>query len=544
MGTPDLSKLSALVVDDFSSFRSTIMGMLNKIGIKQIDEASRGQEAIKFCKERKFDLVLCDYNLGTGRNGQHLLEELRFRKWITRKTLFFMVTAEASKEMVLSAYDCEPDDYLMKPLNLRVLEQRITRLVAQREVLLPASNLLDQGAVDDAIASLESVVQQPGRHLHVAQKLLGEQYLAVGDWQKAERLYATVSGNRKLDWVMLGRAKVEELKGDNEAAKGILEQLIADSRLYLPAYDELVSIHANENDFESLQEELIRVTDLSPKSILRQRKLAQIAEENGDIGRTLKASMEAMKLGEHSCHHNLSDTLLFLSAAGDSIEANLQPEYLDLVEETKKCLTALGSSHKVNIDQNSQAKLSAARVLALEGKLVDAKKMADEDQKQYEGRRSKSIERDLARFAYLNTTNQFAEADTFLEELAEHYRDDPASLEKLDKLLPEPQSDSNRKRVAKLNKQGIDCYQQGQFDEALTFFRRATLLFPRHTGIQLNHLQTLLGKIKLFPDNSELQKELRNQLQRTKALLPTQDHPQYERFSKLRDKADAALRQA
>src|SRR5690606_16669174 len=127
MPLKDPGKLHVLVVDDFSSFRSTMMSMLSKLGVKNIEEASKASEVLRWCKDRKFDLILCDYNLGPGKSGQHILEELRFRKLSTHHTLFAMVTAEASKDMVLSAYDCEPDDYLMKPLDLQVLEQRVTR---------------------------------------------------------------------------------------------------------------------------------------------------------------------------------------------------------------------------------------------------------------------------------------------------------------------------------------------------------------------------------------------------------------------------------
>lgn len=542
MGMPEFSKLSALVVDDFSSFRSTIMGMLNKLGIKVIEEAARGQDAIRLCREKKFDLILCDYNLGSGRNGQQLLEEMRYRNWITRTTMFFMVTAEASKQMVLSAYDYEPDDYLMKPLNLRVLEQRISRQVIQRKALAEVYQLLEGDDSNIVITKLESLVSLPGRHNLAAQKLLGEQYLAVSDWPKAESLYTKVLESRRLDWAVLGLAKVVERKGDPREAAAMLNQLIQESRLFLPAYDELAMLHEREGNYDLLQEDLVRVTELSPRSILRQRKLADVSSINGDVARTIRASMEAMKLGEQSCFKDVGDNLKFLEAAGNAIELNLVPENLDLADESKKCLDSVAGNHKINTDQVAQAKLLTARVFALSGKPDIAKKLAQEEENLYQSHKNRVIARDVARFHYLNTTEQYSEANDFIEEMFSHYAGDPKVLDFLDRLLPEPQNEENRKSVTKLNKLGIDAYQQGQFDEALGYFSRATILYPRHIGIQLNLLQTLVGKIKLFPDNRELQGHLQKQLHKSGILLDDPASQHYMRFEKLRDKAIQALK--
>lgn len=544
MGKPELSKLSALVVDDFSSFRSTIMGMLNKIGIKNISEAAKGQDVLRLCEEHRFDIILCDYNLGSGRNGQHLLEELRFRNWIPRKTLFFMVTAEASKEMVLSAYDCEPDDYLMKPLNLRVLEQRISRQIQQRGALAHIFQKLDSGDRKSAIVELENLSSKPGRHNIAAQKLLGEQYLSNGDWRKAEKLYRLALEARRLDWAVLGLARVLEQKGERKEAIATLDQLTNDSRLFLPAYDELANLHEKNGNLDAVQTELARVTEISPRSILRQRKLATVAKQNGDTLSTLKASMEAMKLGEQSCYKDLQDNLSFLDAAASAIEQNVVPDNLDLAEESKKCLDQMVQQHKLGVDEEGQARLLTARVFALEHMHDDAKKMAAIEAELPSTKSARSIDRELARYQLLNTTEQYLEANQLVDQLLDRFEKNPEVLKKLDKLLPEPQNDENRKQVAKMNKQGIDAYQQGAFDEALACFYKATTLYPRHTGLQLNLLQTLVGKIKLFPDNKSLQQQLQKHLNKSAALVGEGDSPQFTRLAKLREKAVAALKSA
>lgn len=537
MPLKDPGKLHVLVVDDFSSFRSTMMSMLNKLGVKNIEEAGKAFDVLKWCKDRKFDLILCDYNLGPGKSGQHILEELRFRKLITHHTLFVMVTAEASKEMVLSAYDCEPDDYLMKPLNLQVLEQRFTRLIQTRDALVSVYRLLDADENEKATAELKRLVEQRGRHTSLAQKLLGETLISQRRYREAESLYRDVLENRRVDWAVLGLAKVHYAQGDAQAAKQELHELIAESRLYLPAHDEIANILEQERDFEALQASVEKAVELCPRSILRQRRLAKVAENNGDVLRTMRAAGDAMKLGELSCHQDLSDALTFLNAAANSLEHNVELEKSDLVEESKRCLDKLMASQRLAIDQELQARLLMARVQALAGHTEAAKTIIRDQAGLLRENSGKNIDVDLAYFAYLNSTGQTVEANAHLKLMADAYETDTASMEKLDKLLPEPRSEANRRRVAQLNKTGIELYKDGKFDEAMQFFDRATLLFPRHVGLQLNRLQTLIAKVKAIPSDDSLRTQMREQLQRVEGLLATEPNPtQLERFQQLREK--------
>ena len=68
------------------------------------------------CSYKSYDIVLCDYNLGAGQDGQQLLEELRYRHKLKNTSLFVMITAESSRDMVLGALEYLPDDYLTKPI--------------------------------------------------------------------------------------------------------------------------------------------------------------------------------------------------------------------------------------------------------------------------------------------------------------------------------------------------------------------------------------------------------------------------------------------
>src|SRR5690554_5514863 len=95
-------KLHFLIVDDFENFRLSMRQMLRSCGADKIELVGHATPAIQYCTYNHVDVVLCDFNLGEGKNGQHILEELRHKKLLSRSSLFLMVTAETSKEMVRS----------------------------------------------------------------------------------------------------------------------------------------------------------------------------------------------------------------------------------------------------------------------------------------------------------------------------------------------------------------------------------------------------------------------------------------------------------
>ena len=189
MSDINYSKLRFLIADDFSNFRATVNGMLAKLGVYQVDMASNGADVLEKCQRKSYDVILCDYDLGPGRNGQQVLEELRFKGLISRRALFVLVSADAAKDVVMAAYDCEPDDYLMKPINARMLEQRVSRLLRQRHVLAGVYTALDAEDRRRAMAILIDLSITDNRHARVAQKMLGEIFIAEGELAKAEKLY-------------------------------------------------------------------------------------------------------------------------------------------------------------------------------------------------------------------------------------------------------------------------------------------------------------------------------------------------------------------
>ncbi len=150
------SELHVLIVDDFNSFRQTLSKIIRELGFNHIDSVKSGEEALKVFKRNHYDLVFCDYNLGSGKNGQQVLEELRESRRIRPEDVFILLSAETTRNAVMSAYDCEPDAYLTKPISITTTEPRLKRLLNKRKELFDFYNHLGKNAKSSSLRLLEN----------------------------------------------------------------------------------------------------------------------------------------------------------------------------------------------------------------------------------------------------------------------------------------------------------------------------------------------------------------------------------------------------
>ncbi|WP_236074895.1 tetratricopeptide repeat-containing response regulator [Teredinibacter purpureus] len=530
------SKLAILVVDDFSSFRNTVNTMLTNLGVSNVGMAATAREAISYCENRRYDVILCDYNLGSGRTGQHVLEELKHRRLITRHTIFIIVSAESSRNIVMCSYDCEPDDYLMKPITAKMLEQRMGRLLQQRLVLSPAYKALDAHDYPTASEILIDLSLEEDRYSTIAQKLLGSIFIQTGELDKAERLYTRALEVRQLDWARLGLAKVKQARGELDVSGDWLDTIVDDNPLYLPAYDVLAENWRRKGELFNVQFTVQRAVDISPMSILRQKYLADVATDNNDLITAITAQRRSVKLGQLSCHGLPEDHFTFARLSSLAVEREMDVDP-NISREALAILDLSKEQYELSEAQLAQCNLLTGRIHALENRQDLAQQFLQAAEDSMDDLEV-GIKIDLDRLLALQSMNLTEKFDELLLQLKDKYADDQSALEQLDVFLNEPASDSNREFVAAINREGIELYNGGEFDNALACFEKARKLFPKHVGIQLNIVQALIGKMKMGTADPVHSKECSSSLDLVSSLID-EGHPQFDRFRRLRTMASA-----
>ncbi len=533
------NKLRVLIADDFSSFRSTMNGMLSKMGIVQIEAAANGKELLRLCESKVFDLILCDYDLGPGKTGQQALEELHHRSLLPRKTLFIIVSADSAKDVVMASYDCEPDDYLMKPITAKMLHNRIARLLLRRDVLSPVHRALDAHDHGRAMSLLIDLSITEGRHAVHAQKLLGGLFVEQGELGKAEKLYTKALQTRQVDWARLGLARVKQHNGELDTAGAWLEKIVQENPLYLPAYDSLVTNWEQQGKAQLVQEVVQRSVEISPKSILRQKKLADVAERNGDLPTALAALRCTVRLGELSCHASANDSFNFARVASTSIDKSVFPVE-PLGGESLQMIGLARTRFSLSKEQLLRADLLEGRLLALSGDLEGGKALLESLEGVNQSEEGDSLDVNIERVTALQAIGQKDRAEALLGDLLQIYAYDQPALQRLDALLAEPVSEANRIMVATVNREGIDLYNQELFDEAINCFKKVSFSFPKHVGVHLNIAQAYIGKVQLLPGDKQTRALAQLALDDI-ALLIEPGHSQYSRFERLQNMVVEAI---
>lgn len=126
MTTPN-SDLKFLVVDDFSTMRRIVRGLLKEIGYTNADEAEDGAMALQMLQTNHYDFVVSDINM-PNMNGFELLKAVKADDKL-KAIPVLMVTAEARKEDIVLAAQIGAAGYVVKPFTKATLEEKVQKIM-------------------------------------------------------------------------------------------------------------------------------------------------------------------------------------------------------------------------------------------------------------------------------------------------------------------------------------------------------------------------------------------------------------------------------
>lgn len=127
-----LQDLRFLVVDDFSTMRRIIRGLLKEMGCDKSEEAEDGSEALRHlyaahATDHPFDFVITDVNM-PHMNGFELLKVIKADDALKHLPVL-IVTAEARKEDIVLAAQSGAAGYIVKPFTRATLEEKILKIL-------------------------------------------------------------------------------------------------------------------------------------------------------------------------------------------------------------------------------------------------------------------------------------------------------------------------------------------------------------------------------------------------------------------------------
>lgn len=277
---------------------------LSNLGIKQVRMAERIPDALREIKERSFDIILCDYHLGDGRNGQQFLEELRTRDLIHLSEVFIMVTSEQQYKNVIAVAEYAPDDYLIKPFVSNALEQRILVAFEKKYALRDIFSAMDAKDFRKAIDECQSYLNQGNnKYQKYVERLRAECYLRAEDYEHAAHYYEEILSERLVAWAELGLGKALHHIGEFDRATHIIKHVCQNNPMYLESYDLLAKVHESAGEDAAAEAAIDRAIEKSPLRLDRHAHLGELALRSGNLDKAEKAFAKIVSDGIGSCYH-------------------------------------------------------------------------------------------------------------------------------------------------------------------------------------------------------------------------------------------------
>lgn len=534
----DWSSKSYLVVDDFVGVRQLLRESLRNLGAKHVDQASSGGEAMALLLRSRYDVVLCDYNLGEGKNGQQVLEEVRARNLMLPSSVWLMVSAEKSVESVMGAAEHQPDAYLIKPITEGVLLSRLNRAWHKKQVF----RQIDQAyAEKDFLRAARMCDEQIALHkVHEVEllRMKASLMLKSGEPLKAREAYELVLQQREYQWARSGLAKIRMANGEFEQARQIFQGVIADNRYYMDAYDQLAQAYNAMGQPEEACNILERAAKLSPNSVSRQRALGHVSLKLGNVGMAEKAFRKCIAIGEYSVLKSADPYLGLARVCG-------------LKNETKEALQLLQSALKeFNTDQIAlRAKITEGLVYHESGDFRRARKAGDELELMLNASGERPDTATCMEMATLLFAVGVKESPVdLLCYVIRNNHDNAVLLDDVQKVFDKARMTdegtalikSSRKEASDMMNEGVSLWKTGKLPEAVAWMREARAALPNNLRILFNAAQILISHMQQLGYNAALAQEATEVLLQVDKVQPGQQRfaVLMEQLASLAPKAD------
>jgi predicted Zn-dependent protease len=526
----DFSTKTVLVLDDHPGMRASIRTTLSHFGVVKTDMASTAFEATRRIKDRAYDIVVCDYDLGDGRDGQQLLEELRLTKLIPLTTVFLMVTAERGYEKVMAAAELAPDDYLIKPFTAEVLHQRLCKVIEKKTAFTPAYLAMAEDHFEQAIEVCDSIKTSKPIYTIDAMRLKAELLMAIGRIDEAQQIYQEVIAMRAVPWARMGLARALYLKGQADEAEMVLLDLCDDAPDFLSAYDLLAKVQEAQQKSTEAQDTLARAVTRSPHTIARQKNLGELALANDDPAVAERAFGAVVARGLHSILRSPDDHARLARAQVDQGK-------LQAADATLKDL-------RTQYPNNARAEFSASVMDSLKasraGDSEAARAAMDRAFKlkaEHGLQASEAMTLDLARAAFANGAAE--EGQKLVAEMINNDHENKVLLNRAQSMFAslgmaeagEEFIQAGVKKAVSLNNEAVLKARQGDLEGAISMLIKAATELPNNVQILLNAAHAILTRMKQSGWDDYRGMLAINYLEQVRSRSP--DHPKYVKVNGL-----------
>lgn len=313
-----ISSFRVLMVEDQQQMRQIIRESLYRLGIRNVVMTAHADEALKAMREGSFDLVLCDYNLGDGADGQQLLETARGKRCVNPLAPWIYITANSLRTDVLAAGDYQPDGYILKPFTDQLLARQIEALAARKQQLAPLLLAVDARDWEQAISVADEFIKKADGTRGEGFKQKAQALMKLARFDDARACFEQALGlNSELAWAQLGLAQALRAMGRGPQAESTLQRLVQAQPDYAAAFDLLLDLAEERGDAAAALDLAKTLAELAPNA-QRKIKLGELAQANGDVALAVRALESAVTKNRNALQRSHHEGMLLAQALMDN----------------------------------------------------------------------------------------------------------------------------------------------------------------------------------------------------------------------------------
>lgn len=283
----DINEMTVLITDDMPNMVATIYSVMKVLNYgKRFMTANNGEEAWQILKKEPIDLAILDYNMPI-MTGAELLSRIREDRDL-KDLPVVMVTAYAQREFVAEAAESEIDAYILKPVTVKVLGDKVLGVIKNANKPPPmvyhlqkARRFEEDGDIDAAIGEARLAMEANPKSSRPLREL-GYYYFKKDDLKEAEKWLLKAAQMNSLDVFAFHYLGELYLKRDEiEEASKYFDKAMTISPRHLTRGINLGKILVQRQEFEKAVKVFDKAISLSKNALELREEIADFCIEQG-----------------------------------------------------------------------------------------------------------------------------------------------------------------------------------------------------------------------------------------------------------------------
>jgi tetratricopeptide (TPR) repeat protein len=488
------SELSALVIDDNPIVHDLLKRALYQLGITNVRCAENSYYGLSLCNSMHFNIVVIAYNVKSDRDGFHLLEEMQFKGFINKKTILIFLSIDTDETLVNSVAELQPDDFWVKPLNVKIVQERLSKVIEAKMALRDVFGCFDKKDFGKAVYYVERYTKLPQfkkYHLNLL-RMKGDCLINLFEFEEAEGFYRELMKKHKNAWVYLGYVN-SLLKQDKiEEINDLLMKLTEKVETRFATYDLLAQYYVEKEDFAKAYAEIKKAAHLAPRNLARNKKVWDLARLNHDQKEQYLATQSMAKNAKNSIHDSPELVLNVIRSAVDLATSSDDNQGANLLKEAEKYITTLQKDYKDAGQFKEQLVVAQARILNARQERAKAKRLVE---MQVSPRPTISVEDNLDKVKIYHELGMREEALSLLAAVKNQIACDTLAGAVTTKFVEQETKEKSEIHFTpqQLNSMAVEFFKKQKLEPALTSLQQALQLTPNNVKTALSLLKVLVA---------------------------------------------------